>query len=484
MMIQNLRLRRYFFLDLTCILFFFLNILWGLIDFYDPHFQFSFIVQLYGLFFSFGIDGFSLYFSYLTGILSCISIMYMFFNYRTENDDYYFFYSGMIFFTFLLLLLAFFSLDLILFYVCFELVIVPFFFLVGISSLKKRRVHAIFMFFFYTLFGSFFMFVSIFQIYSTFDTTNFELLLNSFYDDFRKHILWFFIILSFSVKIPIFPFHLWLLEAHVESPTEGSVLLAGVLLKLGSYGIIRFLVSIFPFLSYYYSPLILLIGSISVFYSSFSTMRQIDMKRVIAYSSVAHMNVSIIGLFLFNHYSVVGSMFLMIAHGVVSSGMFFIAGMLYTRFHTKIIQYYGGAVYINPILSSIFFFFIVANIGFPLLSNFVGESMILIGLINCSSNGVIFFCLGGIFICAVYSLWMLNRIIFLFPKFRYFVFSFDITFVELAVCLTLIFFVLWMGIVPYNWILFLEYCTCYYYFDSLDFFNEIDFVTIYNSNII
>jgi NADH-ubiquinone oxidoreductase chain 4 len=193
-------------------------------------------------------------------------------------------------------------------------------------------------------------------------------------------------------------------EAHVEAPTEGSVLLAGVLLKLGSYGYLRFLFPLFPDGTYYYTPFVLFLGSLGIYYTSFVTLRQIDIKRVIAYSSISHMNLCILGLFSFNMMGILGSIHLMIGHGLVSSGLFFLVGMLYYRFHTKIIKYYSGLIYIMPLFSFFFFLFILGNISFPLTSNFIGEFLILIGLCYSFNFYSLFFGFIGIFICTVYSI--------------------------------------------------------------------------------
>lgn len=193
-------------------------------------------------------------------------------------------------------------------------------------------------------------------------------------------------------------------EAHVEAPTEGSVLLAGVLLKLGSYGYLRFLFPLFPDATYYYSPFVLFLGSLGIYYTSFVTLRQIDIKRVIAYSSVSHMNICVLGLFSFNLVGVLGSIHLMVGHGLVSAGLFFLIGMLYYRFHTKIIKYYGGLIYLMPLFSFFFFILILGNISFPFTSNFIGEFLVLVGLFYSLNFYSLIFCLIGIFICMIYSI--------------------------------------------------------------------------------
>jgi len=189
----------------------------------------------------------------------------------------------------------------------------------------------------------------------------------------------------------MFPFHIWLPEAHVEAPTEGSVFLAAILLKLGTYGFLRFLFPIFPNATIYFSPFVLLLATLSVFYTSLTTLRQIDIKKVIAYSSVAHMNVCMIGLFSFHITSLNGSVFLMLGHGIVSAGLFFMVGFLYNRYHTKIIKYYSGLIQTMPIFSIGFFMFTLGNISMPLTSNFIGELLIIIGTYNTLNYVPLFF---------------------------------------------------------------------------------------------
>lgn len=180
------------------------------------------------------------------------------------------------------------------------------------------------------------------------------------------------------------PFHIWLPEAHVEAPTSGSVILAGILLKLGGYGFIRFVLPVFPEATSYYVPLVLTMGSVSVLYSSLTTLRQVDLKKIIAYSSVAHMSLGLLGMFSLNIQGLEGSILLMIGHGLVSSALFLIVGILYDRFHTRLVRYYGGLTQVMPVFSAFFLFFSLANMGLPGTSNFIGEILIFIGIIQRS----------------------------------------------------------------------------------------------------
>ena len=311
------------------------------------------------------------------------------------------------------------------------------------------------------------MLSSIFLLYSFTGSTSIEVLLNNNYSFYRENLVWFLFFFSFSIKIPMFPFHIWLPEAHVEAPTEGSVLLAGVLLKLGSYGFLRFLMPLFPNATYYFSPLVILISCLGIFYTSFVTLKQIDIKRIIAYSSISHMNVCILGLFTFNSIGIAGSIHLMIAHGLVSGALFFLVGMLYGRYHTKLLKYYSGLIYSMPIFSFFLFFFIVSNISFPLTSNFIGEFLIIVSLFISSNHYSLFIALVGIFICTVYSLWLYNKLIFMIPKYKYIKYYSDLSFLESSLLFVLLFYVLWIGIYPYSIFSILESSISYYFIDLL-----------------
>lgn len=240
---------------------------------------------------------------------------------------------------------------------------------------------------------------------------NYQILISIIYNKSTQCVLWLGFILAFLTKIPVIPFHLWLPEAHVEAPTGGSVLLAGILLKLGTYGILRFLLPLFSYASFYYAPFIYMLGGVSIIYASGTAIRQTDLKRVIAYTSIAHMNLVIIGLFSFNTSAIIGSIYQMLSHGLVSSALFFTIGFLYNRFNTRIIENYGGIVQVVPKLSCLFFIFILANIAFPGTCNFVGELLLLIGIFQ-QNIFVTLVCTSSLVLSGAYSLWLYNRICF------------------------------------------------------------------------
>ncbi len=355
--------------------------------------------------FYFGLDGLSVYFFFLSSLLIFLCVLFSWDSDKLKENMINLLLLE------LLLLLVFSALDLLLFYVFFEAILIPMFFLVGFLGSRARKIRAAYLLFFYTLFGSLLMLIGLIYIYSKVGSLNIEYISIFDFTDIEQKCLWLAFFLSFASKIPMFPFHIWLPEAHVEAPTVGSVLLAGILLKLGVYGFLRYSLTLFPIASLYFSPLVYLLSIIGIIYASFTAIRQTDIKRIIAYSSIAHMNLVTIGIFSFTIAGIEGSLLQSISHGFVSGGMFLMVGILYERYHSRLLYYYGGLVHVMPLYSTYLLIFTMANIALPGTSSFVGEFLLFCGIFKTSS----FICMIsalGVILCGGYSLWLYNRIIF------------------------------------------------------------------------
>ena len=278
-------------------------------------------------------------------------------------------------------------------------------------------------------------------------TTDYEVLLTFSFSEVEQKFLWFAFFLSFASKVPMIPVHLWLPEAHVEAPTAGSVILAGVLLKLGTYGFIRFSLPLFPQASFYFAPLVYTIAAIGIVYTSFTAIRQTDFKRIIAYTSIAHMNLVMLGIFSFNNIGIEGAIFQSLSHGFVASALFLVIGVVYDRYRTRLVQYYGGLASTMPIYVFIFLFFTMANIGLPGTSSFIGEFLILAGSFKVNTS-ITFLGATGMVIGGAYSLWLFNRISYGNLKVQYTTQFLDISFREFITFLPLILGTLIAGLYP------------------------------------
>lgn len=390
---------------------------------------------------AFGLDGISIFFFFLTALLIFLCILFIW------NERLFGEYVISLFLIELLLLLVFSVLDVLLFYIFFEAILIPMFLIVGLWGSRARKIRAVYLLFFYTLVGSLLMLTGLVYIYSITGTLNLEYLLAYNFTQEEQYWLWLAFFLSFASKIPMFPLHVWLPEAHVEAPTVGSVLLAGILLKLGVYGFLRFSLTLFPDASLYFSPLVYLFSAFGVIYGSFSAIRQTDLKRIIAYSSVAHMNLVTLGIFSFNTIGIEGSILQSISHGFVSGAMFLLIGILYDRYHSRFLYYYGGLVHMMPVYSVFLLIFTMANIALPGTSSFVGEFLLLVGIYKTNIVSCIIGAL-GVILCGAYSLWLYNRIIFGNLKITSITMFKDIDYREFMILLPLLILVLFMGIYP------------------------------------
>jgi proton-translocating NADH-quinone oxidoreductase chain M len=385
-------------------------LLWVKFDMSTPKYQFVekfFSVPYSNMHVYMGIDGISLFFVLLTTFLIPICLLASWDSIKIHIREY------SIAFLFLesVLICVFTVLDVLFFYIFFEAVLIPMFLIVGVWGSRERKIRAAYQFFVYTLIGSVLMLLAILYIYHQTGTTDVQVLTTISFDFNTQIILWLAFFASLAVKVPMVPSHIWLPEAHSEAPTAGSVILAGVLLKMGGYGFLRFSIPMFPDASIYFTPLVYTLSVIAVIYTSFTTLRQVDMKRIIAYSSVAHMGFVTIGMFTLNVQGIEGSMLLMLSHGIVSSALFLCVGVVYDRHKTRIIKYYSGLTVKMPLFSITFLFFILANMGFPGTSSFVSEFLVLMGAFK-SNVFITTLAATGVIWGAGYSIWLYNRVAF------------------------------------------------------------------------
>lgn len=355
-----------------------------------------------------GIDGLALVMLILTAFLIPVCILLCWNNsLKNQSKEYcilFFLLESILFGVFT-------SLDLILFYLLFEAVLIPMFLIVGFYGSRERRIRSAYLLFLYTLLSSLVMFISILFIFFYYGTTDYLILKTINFDVVTERFCWIAFFLSFAVKMPLIPFHIWLPEAHCEAPTSGSVILAGILLKLGGFGFLRYSLGLFPDSSAFFSPFVFVISILGIIYASLTTIQQIDLKKIIAYSSVGHMAVVTIGIFSSSAQGILGSILLMLSHGIVSGALFLCIGILYERHHTRIIKYYSGLLTTMPLFATFFTLFTLGNLGLPGTSSFVGEFLIILGC-TLTNTWVAVLCATSMVFGAAYSLWLLNRILF------------------------------------------------------------------------
>ena len=353
-----------------------------------------------------GVDGISILFIILTTFITPLCVVSV--NDTIKNRLKDFLVAILIMES--LMIGVFCSLDLVVFYLFFEGGLIPMFLIIGIWG-GEKRVYSAFKFFLYTLLGSVLMLVAIISIYWMTGTTDVTYLYNIGIDAKYQNLLWLAFFSSFAVKTPMWPVHTWLPDAHVEAPTAGSVLLAAILLKMAGYGFIRFSLGLFPIASEYFVPLIYFLSLVAIIYTSLVALMQEDMKKLIAYSSVAHMGFVTLGIFTITQQGLEGSIYQMISHGLVSAALFLSVGVLYERMHTRLINNYGGLVSIMPKYAIIFMIFTLGAVGLPGTSGFVGEFLILMGAFKKSFLVATIASL-GVILAAAYMLWLYKRIIF------------------------------------------------------------------------
>jgi NADH-quinone oxidoreductase subunit M len=399
-------------------------------------------IKSFGISYHVGVDGISLFFVLLSTFLTPICILSSWEAIKTHVREYMIAFLALE--TFMVGMFC--SLDMVLFYIFFEGVLIPMFLIIGVWG-GPRRVYAAFKFFLYTLLGSVLMLLAMMAMFVTAKTTSIPELMDH---DFARSVqiwLWLAFFASFAVKIPMWPVHTWLPDAHVEAPTAGSVILAGVLLKMGGYGFLRFSLPMFPLASDFFAPLVFGLSIIAVIYTSLVALAQEDMKKLIAYSSVAHMGFVTVGIFVANQQGVTGSIIQMLSHGVVSAALFLCVGVVYDRIHSREIADYGGLVHRMPKYAAVFMVFTLASVGLPGTSGFVGELLVLVGAFQ-ASTWLAALIATGLILGAAYMLYLYRRVIFgklTKDKLKSIV---DLNIREILVFAPLIAVVLWMGIYP------------------------------------
>ncbi|MDF2620783.1 MAG: proton-translocating NADH-quinone oxidoreductase, chain [Xanthobacteraceae bacterium] len=353
-----------------------------------------------------GVDGISLPFILLTTLLMPMCILASWESIHVRVKEY------MICFLVLetLMIGTFAALDLLQFYIFFEGGLIPMFLIIGIWG-GKRRIYATFKFFLYTLAGSVLMMLAIMAMYWQAGTTDIAVLLKHGFPSGMQYWLWIAFFASFAVKMPMWPVHTWLPDAHVEAPTAGSVILAGILLKMGGYGLLRFSLPMFPEASAYFAPFVFTLSVIAIIYTSLVALMQEDIKKLIAYSSVAHMGYVTMGIFTLTQEGIQGAVFQMVSHGFVSGALFLCVGVIYDRMHTREIAAYGGIVHRMPLYATVFMVFTMANVGLPGTSGFIGEFLTLLATFG-RNTWVAFFATTGVILSAAYALWLYRRVIF------------------------------------------------------------------------
>ncbi len=392
--------------------------------------------------YSMGVDGISMLFVILTTFLMPICVVASKYSVKKRFAEY------MIAFLILetLMIGVFCATDLLLFYVFFEGGLIPMFLIIGIWG-GARRVYAAFKFFLYTLLGSVLMLLAIMAMYIQAGTTDIPTLLQFQFPASMQTWLWIAFFASFAVKMPMWPVHTWLPDAHVEAPTAGSVILAGVLLKMGGYGFLRFSLPMFPIASADFAPFIYTLSVIAIIYTSLVALMQQDMKKLIAYSSVAHMGYVTMGIFAMNPQGVEGAIFQMLSHGIVSGALFLCVGVIYDRMHTREIAAYGGLVNRMPFYAFAFLVFTMANVGLPGTSGFVGEFLTLIGIFRVNT-WVAAFATTGVILSASYALWLYRKVIFGVLDKASLKSMFDLSRREVAILVPLIVLTIFFGVYP------------------------------------
>ncbi len=382
-------------------------------DYANPGFQFiekylwiDFLNSYYFL----GVDGVSILFVPLSTLVTLLCVLISWDSIKEKVKEFYL----SLLFTNMAMVGVFLALDLLLFYLFWEALLIPMYLIIGVWG-GPRRIYSTLKFFLYTFFGSVFMLIAIIYIFLQYGTFEYTALLGKTFAPPVEKLLFLGFLIAFAIKVPMWPVHTWLPDAHTEAPTAGSVILAGILIKLGGYGMVRFLLPLFPHATLYFAKLILILSVIAIIYAGLACLWQSDLKRLIAYSSVSHMGFVTLGIFSLNPIGVKGAILQMINHGIVTGALFMCVGVIYDRTHSRAISYYGGLATTFPLYAAFFMVFTLASIGLPGTNGFIGEFMILLGtflrdklMVVLASTGVI--------IGAAYMLWLYQRVFFQKPS--------------------------------------------------------------------
>jgi NADH-quinone oxidoreductase subunit M len=395
-----------------------------------------------GINYHMGVDGISMLFILLTTLLMPLCILASWNAIQDRVKEY------MVAFLVMetMMIGVFSSLDFVQFYLFFEGGLIPMFLIIGVWG-GVRRVYASFKFILYTLLGSVLMLLALIYMYFQAGTTDIPTLMQTEFGPIAQRWLWVALFASFAVKVPMWPVHTWLPDAHTEAPTAGSVILAAVLLKMGAYGFLRFSIPMLPDATAYFTPLIFTLSVIAVIYVSLVALMQQDMKRLIAYSSVAHMGFVTIGIFTFTQQGIEGGLIQMLSHGIISGALFLIVGVIYDRIHSREIARYGGLVHRMPVYAAIFMLFALANVGLPGTSGFVGEFLVLVGVFQVNT-WVAVLATTGVILSAAYMLWLYRRVIFGKLEKDDLKDIQDMNWREGLIFAPLVVVVLWMGVYP------------------------------------
>jgi NADH-quinone oxidoreductase subunit M len=389
-----------------------------------------------------GIDGISLFLVLLSTLTTLVCVVISWESVQIRVKEYM--VAFLIMETFMVGVFC--ALDVVLFYLFFEGILIPMFLIIGIWG-GPRRIYSAFKFFLYTLAGSVLFLVAILVMYLQTGSTDIPTLIAADYDPILQRWLWLAMFASFAVKVPMWPFHTWLPDAHVEAPTAGSVVLAAILLKLGGYGYLRFSLPMLPDASEFFTPLVYALSIVAIVYTSLVALMQTDMKKLIAYSSVAHMGIVTIGIFTLNPLGIQGSIIQMLSHGFVSAALFMVVGVVYDRIHSREIASYGGLAERMPFYATVFMLFMLASVGLPGTSGFVGEILVIIGVFQVNS-WVAALAATGMILGAAYMLWLYRRVIFGALVQEHLKLIRDLRWHEMAAFAPLALLVLLMGIYP------------------------------------